>query len=104
MSNSGENYLMRWLILVLTLSVILSPAFAEKGKQPITDDRLHDQIIMKLAGDQDVRGGAIDVDVHGGVVTLKGKVDTEKRKERAEKLVKKVKGVSSVDNQLVISK
>jgi osmotically-inducible protein OsmY len=59
---------------------------------------------MKLAGDQDVRGGAIDVEVHNGVVTLKGKVDTEKRKERAEKLTKKVKGVTGVENQIVITK
>jgi osmotically-inducible protein OsmY len=59
---------------------------------------------MKLAGDQDVRGGAIEVEVHNGVVTLKGKVDTEKRKERAEKLTKKVKGVTGVENQIVITK
>ena len=95
---------MRWPIVVLTLSLTLPPVFAEKDKAPITDDRLHDQIIMKLAGDQDVRGGAIDVEVHNGVVTLRGKVDTEKRKERAEKLAKKVKGVSSVENQIVITK
>ena len=94
---------MRWLISLLALSITLSPAFAEKGK-PVSDDRLHDQIIMKLAGDQDVRGGAIDVEVHDGAVTLKGKVDTEKRKDRAAKLVKRMKGVTSVENQLVISK
>jgi osmotically-inducible protein OsmY len=59
---------------------------------------------MKLAGDQDVRGGAIEVEVHNGMVTLKGKVDTERRKERAEKLTKKVKGVTGVENQIVITK
>jgi osmotically-inducible protein OsmY len=95
---------MRWPTLVLAVSLTLYPAFAEKDKTPMTDDRLHDQIIMKLAGDQDVRGGAIDVEVHNGVVTLKGKVDTEKRKERAEKLTKKVKGVTGVENQIVITK
>lgn len=96
---------MRWLTLVLGLSLTFTPAMAEKkDKSPVTDDRIHDQVLMKLAGDQDVRGGGIDVDVHNGVVTLKGKVENEKRKERAEKLAKKVKGVSSVDNQLILSK
>lgn len=95
---------MRWLTLVVVLSLMLTPVFAAKEKFPITDDRLHDQIIVKLASDQDVRGGAIEVEVHNGMVTLKGKVDTEKRKDRAEKLAKKVKGVTGVENQIVITK
>ncbi len=95
---------MRALTLLLALSLFVFPAFSSKDKYPLTDDRLHDQIIMKLSGDQDVRGGGIEVEVHNGVVTLKGKVDTEKRKERAEKLVKHMKGVTGVENQLVITK
>ena len=59
--------------------------------------------MMKLAGDPDVRGGGIDVEVERGVVTLKGKVEKEKQKERAERLVKKVKGVTGVTNQLVVT-
>ncbi len=95
---------MRLYTVVLALSLTLLPAFAAKDKGPITDDRLHDQIIMKLSSDVDVRGGGIEVEVHNGVATLKGKVDSEKRKERAEKLTKKVKGVTGVDNQIVITK
>jgi osmotically-inducible protein OsmY len=95
---------MRWLTLPLAAGLIVFPAVASKDKAPLTDDRIHDQVLMKLAGDSDVRGGGIEVDVHNGVVTLKGKVDNEKRKERAEKLVKHMKGVTGVENQLVITK
>ena len=45
----------------------------------------------------------IQVDSHDGAVTLTGKVRTEKQKSKAERLTKKVKGVISVDNKLVIS-
>ncbi len=92
---------MRWMVAVLALALTVSPVLAQKQ---VTDDRLHDQVLMKLAGDSEVKGGGFDVDVHNGVVTLKGKVDSEKRKEKAEKLVKKIKGVTGVSNQLVVSK
>ena len=49
-----------------------------------------------------MRGGGFEVIVKNGVVTLRGQVHTEKAKEKAEKITKKVKGVVSVDNQLKI--
>jgi osmotically-inducible protein OsmY len=49
-----------------------------------------------------VKGGALDVTVRDGVVTIKGRVDTEKGRDRATKLAKKVKGVKDVDNELVV--
>jgi osmotically-inducible protein OsmY len=59
--------------------------------------------MVKLAGDPDVGGMAINVDVRQGIATLKGKVRSDKQKSKAEKLAKKVKGVTGVTNQLVIS-
>jgi osmotically-inducible protein OsmY len=40
--------------------------------------------------------------VKDGVVTIKGRVDTDKGKTKATKLAKKVKGVKEVDNELVV--
>jgi osmotically-inducible protein OsmY len=82
------------LLLVLFLLVPLLPA---QGKD---DGRIHDEVLAKLANDTDVRGGGFEVIVKNGAVTLRGQVHTEKAKEKAEKLAKKVKGVVSVDNQL----
>jgi len=67
------------------------------------DDRIYDQVRMRLTTDADVKGGVgLDVTVKDGVVTLKGRVDTQKARHRATKLAKKVKGVKEVDNQLQV--
>ena len=92
----------RWIRLLLVCCLTATLCVAQKGA-PITDDRLHDLVLMKLAGDAEVKGGAIDVEVSHGMVTLKGKIEKEKQKDRAERLVKKIKGVTGVANQLVVT-
>jgi len=93
--------IMRFLSLVLLLSLVMTPLLAQK--KPLTDDIINDQVRVKLASDSEIGGMAIEVDVHGGVVTLKGKVRTDKMRSKAEKVAKKVKGVTSVNNQLAVS-
>ena len=83
------------LILVLTL-----PLLAAQGKSSPDDDRIYDEVRRKLANDRDVKGAGFDVTVASGAVTLKGRISSEKAKEKATNLTKKVKGVVSVDNQL----
>ncbi len=88
------------------LSVILSlgMAMTALAAKPVTDDFLNDTVRQRLAADSLVKGGAIDVDVKGGVVTLKGKVAEAKQKEKAERIAKKVGGVKSVVNEIKIEK
>ena len=99
---------MRTLLTVLLLATIAlqtGVAFAaDKSKPPLTDDSITDQVRLRLAGDSEVKGGGIDVEVKDGVVTLKGPVDTDKARSKAEKLTKHVKGVKSVVNQLTVRK
>jgi osmotically-inducible protein OsmY len=78
--------------------LLLSPAAAQKG----TEGAIYDQIKMRLANDPDVKGGNLSVDVKAGVVTLEGKVDKERAKLKAEKIVKKVKGVTQVVNKITV--
>ncbi len=82
------------------LSVMALAAALLVGQGNPKDDRIYDQVRLKLASDTTVKGGAIEVAVHDGVVTLRGKVQQEKQKQRAERLTKKVKGVSNVVNEL----
>ena len=84
------------LIFVFSLSSLLAQGTPQ-------DDRLVDQVRLKLAGDRDVNGGGIEVKVKNGVVTLEGTVHREKQKQRAEHVAKKVKGVTSVVNNLKVS-
>jgi hyperosmotically inducible periplasmic protein len=93
----------RFLVFVLLFGGALGHAiFAADQKPSSSDDRISDQVRMRLATDQDVKGGALDVFVRDGVVTIKGRVDTEKGKNRATRLAKKVKGVKDVNNELIV--
>ena len=93
--------------MVLMLSLALSITFAgtqaiAQRHKPTSDDAITDQVRMKLATDPDVKGSALDVSVKDGVVTMRGKVPTEKARSKAGKLAKKIHGVKSVSNELVV--
>lgn len=93
---------MKRFVATALLLGIAQIALSADQKTGASDDRISDQVRMRLATDQDVKGGALDVTVKDGVVTIKGRVDTEKGKARATKLAKKVKGVKEVDNELIV--
>jgi hypothetical protein len=74
----------------------------QKKTQPVTDDIITDDVRLKLGGDPDVKGGAIQVDTKQGVVTLSGLVETANQKAKAGRVTKKVKGVKKVVNNLKV--
>ena len=89
------------------IGLLMSGALAQSSllagqKAGDPDDRISDQVRMKLATDPDVKGGALDVNVKNGVVVIKGRVDSDKGKSKATHLAKKVKGVKDVDNELTV--
>jgi len=94
-----------WLVLMLSLALSITfagtQAIAQRHK-PVSDDTITDQVRMKLAADPDVKGSALDVSVKVGVVTMRGRVPTEKARSKAGKLAKKIHGVKSVSNELVV--
>jgi osmotically-inducible protein OsmY len=93
---------MRALSVVLIMSLLsacCTPLFAQNKR---SDDLIYDEVRRKLANDMTAKGGGLEVEVHDGVVTLRGKVKSEKQKSRAESVTKKVKGVTKVINELVV--
>jgi osmotically-inducible protein OsmY len=94
---------MRLLCLAILLALVLTPLLAEKDKTPVSDDVIVDQVRVKIADDSEVGGQPIQVDAHNGVVVLTGKVSNDKFRAKVEKIAKKVKGVTGVDNKLAIS-
>jgi osmotically-inducible protein OsmY len=82
----------------LLLLVLLIRPLAAQGTP--SDDRIYDEVRQRLALDVDINGGGLEVVVKNGAVILRGRVHTNKAKDKAEKLAKKVKGVVSVNNQL----
>jgi osmotically-inducible protein OsmY len=89
-------------LLMVPVMVAQPPAPAPAPVKHSEDDRIYDEVRRKLANDVDVKGAGFDVAVKNGLVTLSGKVHTERGKEKAEKITKKVKGVTSVQNNLMV--
>ncbi|MGO4879525.1 MAG: BON domain-containing protein [Bryobacteraceae bacterium] len=93
---------MKTKTLVSLLLILAFAAGAWAADKHFSDDQIYDLVRRKLADDAVVKGGALDVEVKEGVVTLKGKVEYPQQKEKAEKLTRKISGVKQVDNQLVV--
>ena len=83
----------------LLIFALVLPLVAQSSA---SDDKIYDTVRQRLANDPDVKGGSFEVTVKDGVVTMKGTVQDEHAREKAEKIVKKVKGVTGVNNQLKI--
>ena len=93
---------MKTKILVSLLLILALSAGALAAEKHFSDDQIYDLVRRKLADDIVVKGGALEVEVKDGVVTLKGKVEYDQQKVKAEKITRKVSGVKQVDNQLVV--
>ncbi len=95
---------MKFKLCAALLILLLLAGVSLAKQEPLTDDGIRDQVLIKLANDYMVKGGALQVNVAQGVVTLGGAVEEAKQKQRAEKLTKKVKGVKQVINNITLRK
>lgn len=102
-------------LLLALLVAAATPAFAqttndqatEQGRQKnneyVSDATLTTKVHTALANDVGMRTMySINVDSDNGVVTLKGKVDSEATRQRAGDVAKRVSGVNSVKNELQV--
>ena len=85
------------LAILLVFGLVWTLPAAEKD---LSDDAIFDQVRLKLASDSTTGAFKIDVAVKDGVVELTGKVKTDKARQKAERIAKKVKGVKTVSNRL----
>ena len=76
----------------------------EKAKTAIDDTIITTKVKTALLADSDIKGLAIEVETSGGVVSLTGETINQTQIDRAGKLASEVKGVSSVNNKLMIKK
>ena len=87
---------------LLLFALVFSALPVHAGSKVISDDLIYDNVRRKLATDDTVKGGGLDLEVKAGAVILKGTVDSPKKKDKAEKIAKKVSGVKSVDNRIQV--
>src|ERR1044072_4029059 len=66
------------------------------------DSTIQAAVDKKLADDQEISGLGITATVLDGKVMLVGTVKTEELKTRIERMVKQIKGVKAVDNQISV--
>jgi hyperosmotically inducible protein len=101
--------------IALTICIALAACAQQTGKtsdqateegratntQYVSDSTLTSKVHTALANDVGMRTlHSINVDSNQGVVTLKGVVDSEDTRQRAESVAKRVNGVSAVKNEL----
>jgi len=84
------------------LGAVVWNVTAAAEKHPLTDNLLYDRVIRRLANDRDLKTTSIEVEVKERVVTLRGQVESEKHRGRAETVVRKTDGVKKVVNELKI--
>jgi hyperosmotically inducible protein len=79
-----------------------SKSTADKVANTMDDVSITTAVSAALVRDPDLSALKIDVDTKNGGVTLNGPAPTLAAKEKATTLAKAVKGVTSVDNKLVV--
>jgi len=68
----------------------------------VTDKLRALQIKVNLIADEAVGLMEIETEVHDGIATLTGEVETQEQKQRAEELAYEVDGIHEVDNDLSV--
>jgi osmotically-inducible protein OsmY len=69
----------------------------------VDDAKIVTELNAKFVADPDLSAFKINVDSKEGFVRLKGEVKTFAARKKAEELARGIKGVKSVDNQLLIT-
>jgi hyperosmotically inducible periplasmic protein len=89
-------------IWAATLALLLVCGAGVAADKKPTDAAIDDNVRIKLAADAEVNGGALKVEVKDGVVTLNGSLETQRQKDKATKIAKRVKGVKQVVNNIIL--
>lgn len=75
---------------------------SDKVVNTVQDAAITTSVNAELAKDKQLSALKINVDTHNGAVKLAGTAPDQASRERAARLAAAVKGVTSVDNQLVV--
>jgi hyperosmotically inducible periplasmic protein len=86
-------------LVLLTLGVARGSAQTPLNSH-VADSRLTVKIDTALWSDLRFMGKQISVETERGVVTLRGKVDSEETKKAAAEIISRIEGVKHVRNEL----
>ncbi len=80
-----------------------SPETSEAQPAIVDDTTIQSGIEKALAADTATAGADVSTLVENGRVTIVGSVKSAEMKQRIERIIRSVKGVTSIDDQLVVS-
>ncbi len=90
------------LLLVALMAGCTSTSTRESTGEYIDDSVITSAVKGELYSDRDFKVGQVSVETYKGVVQLSGFVNSTQAASKAVGLAKKVKGVRSVKNSLVV--
>jgi len=91
-----------FLAVAVASGFLLGSAIPAAAQNEIDDVQLKSQVRSELGYDPVVKNVNVVVTVDDGQVTLSGRVDTLKKKSRAERIVRSVRGVQDVVNAIEV--
>lgn len=100
--NNQPRSLFLSTFLALSIAGASVSAYAASDSQEVTNARHETQIWTTYALSPYLRSNKIEVTVESGKATLKGHVSEEVNKDLAKEIALGVKGITSVDNQIVV--
>jgi osmotically-inducible protein OsmY len=89
--------------VVALLMIIFSIMLAACTERQVDDAMLTARIKARMTADGRISPSRVDVDTLNGDVTLRGEVPTQEEKDAAEEVARKVEGVRSVSNQVIVN-
>ena len=90
------------LMLIATFAACASTRTRESAGAYVDDSVITTKVKSLLAGDDFLKSFQISVETHQGTVQLSGFVNTQKAVDKAAKIVRSVKGVKSIKNDLIV--
>lgn len=90
------------LAVIATLAACASTPTRESTGEYVDDSVITTKIKSMLAADDLLKSFQISVETYQGTVQLSGFVNSRKAVDKADEIVKSVKGVKSVKNNLIV--
>jgi hyperosmotically inducible periplasmic protein len=89
--------------VIALLMIIFSIMIAACTERQVDDAMLTARIKARMTADGRISPTRVDVDTLNGDVTLRGEVPTQEEKDASQEVARKVEGVRSVSNQIIVN-
>ncbi|MFA5073310.1 MAG: BON domain-containing protein [Nitrospirota bacterium] len=100
----SQRYFVAYIVIIaiLIMSIVTGCMTAQQGKRQTADATLTAQVKAALYDDPLLRTRHITVETYDGIVQLSGVVTTSDDIKRAEEVTRRVTGVKSVRNNILV--